>query len=142
MPATIDITDVPSVDRADIECVMQHLIATGRGLAIIRGLSREEWDEIDTLIWSHAWSPARRLAVSLRFRSLIAAFAARRLKSLLLQSGFAVLVASVHVAAHLRFNARFGFAPQSLLSAVGALVEARVTATADRLQAQDFAAAA
>lgn len=128
--APIDITDVPAVSGADLERLMRHLIGTGRGLALVKGLSDDEWSEIDDLIWSYDWAPARRVAVALRLRALVAAFTARRLKALLMQRGFAVLGAAMAAAAGQRLNVRFGFTVQTLLSDMSAaLTKESVIAT-------------
>lgn len=112
MPISTNLSDVPPVNPADLGLPMQYLIATGRGLAMLRGISKAELAEVDEALWSElAADPEQRLAVLMRFRCLIGVFAAPRLAHLLLHNGFAVIAPAVHVAARMRLNARRGFSP-------------------------------
>lgn len=118
MSATIDLTDVPEAAAADLDYILRSLIANGQGLVLLKGLSQDEWKIVDELIWTAGWSAERRLTATLRFRSLVAAFGARRLQNRLLYGGLAVMRAGVRAAAYLRLNARRGFTPQSMLAGI------------------------
>ena len=79
---------------ADLDFVIQLLIERGQGLALIRGLREAEIREIEDRIWAEFDSSNdARLAVALRFRALLSVFASRRLKALLLERGYRLLMA-------------------------------------------------
>jgi hypothetical protein len=109
----IDFTDLPRVSAEELGLPMRTLIASGRGLTFLRGLSEEELRDIDEIIWNRLGSddPIRRLAVVLRFRGLIDVFSAPRLRDLFLHQGYRLIGHAVKVAATLRFNAERGFNP-------------------------------
>jgi hypothetical protein len=91
---------------------MQHMIATGRGLAMLRGIGKDELREVDAVVAAKlGHDPAERLAVLVRFRCLIEVFRARRLADLLLNNGYNLIAPAVHVAARQRLNADRGFNP-------------------------------
>jgi hypothetical protein len=95
------------------------LIAKGQALALLKGLSESEIRELENDIWSEFDGSAEiRLAVALRFRALVDAFATRRLKDILLARGFKVIAAAIADASRQRLNVRFGFSAQKLLLAI------------------------
>ena len=107
---TMNLSDVPLVDPQDLALPMQLMIDTGRGLVMLRGLSKEELREVDHALWDAlSDDPVQRLAVLMRFRCLIRVFRARRLADLLLSNGHALIAPAVHVAARMRLNADLGF---------------------------------
>ncbi len=104
------LSDVPLVDPQALALPMQYMIDTGRGLAMLRGISKEELRQVDHALWERLGAdPAQRLAVLVRFRCLIRVFGARRLANLLLENGFNLIAPAVHVAARMRLNADVGF---------------------------------
>ncbi|MGE0850405.1 MAG: hypothetical protein AB7O44_12395 [Hyphomicrobiaceae bacterium] len=112
MLQTPNLTDVALVDPQNLAVAMQHMIATGRGLAMLRGIGKDELREVDTVVAAKlAHDPAERLAVLVRFRCLIEVFRARRLADLLLNTGYNLIAPAVHVAARQRLNADRGFNP-------------------------------
>ena len=122
---TVNLSDVPLVNPADLARPMQYMLDTGRGLAMLRGITAAELREVDHALWDEL-DPAQRVAVLVRFRSLVKVFAARRLADLLLHTGYNVIAPAVHVAARMRLNTDRGFNPvkferalQDLLSQLG-----------------------
>lgn len=110
MRPDLDLTDVALVSSLDMAVPMNHLIAAGRGLALLDGLSAEEMRAVDAEVWNHFDCPAaQRVAVLLRFRSLVQVFESQRLKLMFLNTGFNMLAPALHVAATLRLNADRGF---------------------------------
>jgi hypothetical protein len=105
---TLNVSDVPLVNPAELMRPMQYLIETGRGLAMLRGISPAELREIDHALWSKL-DPRERVAVLVRFRCLIRVFATRRLADLLLHTGHTLIAPAVHAAASMRLNADYGF---------------------------------
>ena len=122
---TVNLSDVALVNPAELLRPMQYMIDSGRGLAMLRGISPAELREIDHALWSDL-DPAQRVAVLVRFRCLIRVFGARRLADLLLHTGHNLIAPAVHVAARMRLNADYGFnavkferALQDLLAQLG-----------------------
>jgi L-alanine-DL-glutamate epimerase-like enolase superfamily enzyme len=124
---TVNLSDVPLVNPADLARPMQYMIDTGRGLAMLRGISKTELREVDHALWDALGNdPIERLAVLVRFRCLIKVFGARRLRDLLMHTGHNLIAPAVHVAARMRLNADYGFnavkferALQDLLAQLG-----------------------
>jgi hypothetical protein len=107
---TVNLSDVPLVDPQVLALPMQYMIDTGRGLAMLRGVSKDELREVDHALWDVLGSdPVQRLAVLMRFRCLIRAFGSRRLADMLLNNGFNLIAPAVHVAARMRLNSDLGF---------------------------------
>ena len=122
----VDATDVQPVDASDLMLPMQHLIAEGRGLALLYGLAEDDFRRVETMLWRHyADQPHLRLAVALRFRALIDVFGARRLKELFLKRGFKLIAAAIDVAATQRLNAHFGFKTQCFVLALDTAAKPR-----------------
>jgi L-alanine-DL-glutamate epimerase-like enolase superfamily enzyme len=108
----INLSDVPLVDPQDLALAMQYMIDAGRGLAMLRGVSKEDLREVDHALWDAlADDPVQRLAVLMRFRCLVRVFGARRLADLLLNTGHNLIAPAVQVAARMRLNADLGFNP-------------------------------
>jgi len=105
-------TDVRLVEPENLARAMQYMVSTGRGLAMLRGITEAELREVDRALWdSLADDPAERVAVLVRFRCLIKAFATRRLANLLMHTGYRLIGPAVQVAARMRLNADLGFNP-------------------------------
>lgn len=112
MRPDLDLTDVALVSSFDMAVPMTHLIDAGRGLALLDGLSAEEMRAVDAAVWDRfSCPPAERVAVLLRFRSLVQVFASQRMKLMFLNTGFNMLAPALHVAANMRLNAERGFNP-------------------------------
>ena len=123
----VNLSDVPLVNPAELARPMQYMIDTGRGLAMLRGISQAELREVDHALWADlGGDPVQRVAVLVRFRCLIQVFGARRLADLLMHNGHNLIAPAVHVAARMRLNADRGFnavkferALQDLLAQLG-----------------------
>src|ERR1700746_1062731 len=103
---TVNLSDVPLVNPADLARPMQYMVDTGRGLAMLRGISKAELREVDHALWDRLGrDPVERLAVLVRFRCLIKVFGARRLRDLLMHTGHNLIAPAVQVAARMRLQA-------------------------------------
>jgi hypothetical protein len=132
---TLDLSDVAMVDPRNLALAMQHLIDTGRGLAMLRGVSREELREVDAaLAGTLRDEPMQRLIVLIRLRCLTEVFRARRLSDLFLRTGFNLIAPAVEIAARMRLNADRGFNPVKFERALVALM-AKIAA-GDRFAAE------
>jgi hypothetical protein len=117
----VNLADVPKVDASELDMPMRMLIEKGQGLALLKGLSEREIRELEDDIWADfEGSDEARVAVALRFRALLDVFTARRLKGLLVDRGFKLIVAAIKEASELPLNMRFGFNAQKLLMALDA----------------------
>lgn len=108
MSKTWDLSDVPTVTPEDLAMPMRLLIDAGRGLVLLKGLSDEDLRTITPAIWQRL-DAARASAVLTRFRCLVDAFSARRLRQLFLDRGHALIDPAIRYAAAARLNARWGF---------------------------------
>jgi len=118
---TLNFTDVNLVNPRTLALAMKYMVDTGRGLAMLRGISEAELREIDHALWDALGdNPAERTATLIRFRCLIKVFGARRLRELLLHTGYNLIAPAVQVAARMRLNADLGF---NLIKFERALVE-------------------
>ncbi|MET0409237.1 MAG: hypothetical protein ABW006_12805 [Hyphomicrobium sp.] len=116
MTSTLNLADVPTVEASDLDFVIQMLVESGQGLALLRGLTEHEIREIEGRIWGEFEGPSQsRLALALRFRALLNVFESRRLKALFLERGFRLLAAIAQQAAARPLNVRFGFNSQRML---------------------------
>lgn len=112
MRPDLDLTDVAIVSSLDMAVPMNHLIDAGRGLVLLDGMSAEDMRAVDAAVWDKlACDAAQRVAVLLRFRSLVQVFASQRMKLMFLHTGFNMLAPALHVAATMRLNAERGFNP-------------------------------
>jgi hypothetical protein len=117
----LNLSDVTLVDPKTLALAMQHMLGTGRGLAMLRGISEVELREVDGALWDAMGdNPAGRVAALVRFRCLIKMFSSRRLRELLMRTGYNLIDPAVQVAARMRLNADLGF---NLLEFERALVE-------------------
>ncbi len=110
MPAIVDTSDVPYVAPEALTLPMRYLVESGRGLALLNGLSKGDLRDVDTAVWDDL-APEHRVAVLLRLRSLIRVFEGRPLASLFLRHGHALIAPAVYVAARSRLNTKWGFNP-------------------------------
>jgi len=132
MTIALNLADVPKVAAAELALPMRLLVEKGQGLALLKGLTEREIRDLEIDIWKEFdGSDEARLAMTLRFRALLATFDSRRLKALFLDRGFKLIAAAVKEAAEQPLNHRFGFNAQKLLLALDqatrspAAVEAR-----------------
>lgn len=119
MSLLIDLHDVPEVAASDLMRVMQKLIASEHGLILLKGLNEESRSALEDAIWAtFSDQPQTRLALLLRFESVIEIFSHRRLKDLFTSHGLALLTPAFEVASQQRLNKTWGFNPQKFLMAV------------------------
>ncbi len=119
MTYAIDSSDVPAVGMHDLYAPMRRLIAEGRGLALLNGLSEADIRSAEHHIWADfADQPEIRVAIALRFRALLDVFSRRRLKQEFLEQGFKLIARAVAEASTQRLNTRFGFKAQHFVSAL------------------------
>ena len=117
----LNLSDVARVNPKTLALAMQYMVDTGRGLAMLRGISEVELREVDGALWDAMGdNPAERVAALVRFRCLIKVFSSRRLRELLMRTGYNLIAPAVQVAARMRLIANLGF---NLLEFERALVE-------------------
>jgi hypothetical protein len=105
------------------------MIAAGRGLVLLRGISDPELRAVEHAVWDRLdGSSSDKVATLLRFRCLVGVFSASRLQRLFLQRGLALLGPAMEVAAEMRLNVQWGFNPVKFLRAL----EAKLGETDDR----------
>ncbi len=122
--AQFDAADVPRVSPEALKVAFRCLIENGRGLALLNGLEEGQIRDVEDALWStFPNEPETRLAAALRFRALLSAFGAKRLKDLILLTGFRSIEAAVEEAAKQRLNARFGFRQQHFVAALSRLTQ-------------------
>jgi hypothetical protein len=116
MTLQIDSSDVPPVSVSELYAPMRRLIANGRGLALLNGMTEAEIRDVESAIWSDfADQPHLRIAIALRFRALLDVFARRRLKQAFLEQGFKSIARAVAEASSQRLNVRYGFCAQKFV---------------------------
>ena len=121
MNATFDRCDVPAVSQDSLALPMQAMIAAGRGLVLLRGISDGELREVENAVWDKLEGPSsQKVATLLRFRALVGVFAGSRLQQLFLQRGLALVGPAMQVAAEMRLNVQWGFNPVKFLRALEA----------------------
>ena len=117
MAITWDPTDVPAVAAEDLAAPMRRLIAEGRGLVFLRGLTAEDAKIVeDCLRQRLGKEPSVELAALMRFRALVNVFASRRLAELILERGYEVIAPALQSAAQMRLSLKWGFNPQEVPS--------------------------
>ena len=117
----LNLSDVARVNPKTLALAMQYMVDTGRGLAMLRGISEAELREVEGALWDAMGdNPAERVATLVRFRCLIKVFSSRRLRELLMRTGYNLIDPAVQVAARMRLNADLGF---NLIKFERALVE-------------------
>lgn len=125
MAITWDPSDVPAVAADDLAAPMRRLIAEGRGLVLLRGLSAEDTAVVaGSLAQRLGKEPPIELAALVRFKALVDVFASRRLKEILLERGHEAMAPALKVAAALRLNLKWGFNPQKFARALNDLLDA------------------
>jgi len=133
MAMPLEMTDVPTVAAADLAGAMRALIEAGRGAVLLRGLAEEDLDLVQAeLKRRFANEPHKALAAFIRFRHMVEVFAARRLKSAVLDRGFAIIAPAIAIASSLRLNAERGFNPQKFTMALSDAFATNVVALEPR----------
>ena len=114
-------TQINTLNLSDVALVEPRNL--GRGLAMLRGITKAELREVDHALWDALGNdPIERLAVLVRFRCLIKVFGARRLHDLLMHTGHNLIAPAVQVAARMRLNADMGFNPVKFERALAELL--------------------
>lgn len=112
MTQQLDMTDVPVVPAAELALAMQHMIDSGKGLVLLRGLAAPDMRTLEAAIWDRLeGSIAQRRAVLVRFQCLADVFGARCLHDLMLRRGFPLMSLALKAAATMRLNVKRGFSP-------------------------------
>ena len=123
MPNAVDLADVPFVAPEALALPMRRLVDSGRGLALLKGLSERDLRQVDQAVWDDLdHDPAHRVAVLLRLRCLIRVFEARRLAGLFQHQGHSLIAPAVYVAARMRLNTKWGFNPMKFERALKGLL--------------------
>jgi hypothetical protein len=100
---------------------MQAMIAAGRGLVLLRGISDAELRGVEQAVWDKIeGASSEKVATLLRFRAMVGVFAVARLQQLFLRRGLALLGPAMQVAAEMRLNVQWGFNPTKFLRALEA----------------------
>jgi hypothetical protein len=121
MNATFDRCDVPPVSPASLALPMQAMIAAGRGLVLLRGISEGELRDVEHTVWNRLeGTSSEKVATLLRFRAMVGVFAVARLQQLFLRRGLALLGPAMQVAAEMRLNVQWGFNSTKFLRALEA----------------------
>ncbi len=136
MTMSWDLSDVPAVESTDLAALMRTLIENGRGLVLLRGLEEEDLSAVQAEVQRRFHGqPQKALAVFVRFRQLVEVFGARRIKSLMLDRGHALMAPAIAIAASLRLNANRGFNPQRFVLSLHDALNANVVAMEPRAEA-------
>ncbi|MDX2258854.1 MAG: hypothetical protein NW205_08055 [Hyphomicrobiaceae bacterium] len=127
-PATtasdFDVADVPGVSAADMAVAIAAMVRSGQSNVLFQPRGKAAREAIEAGFWSSFRGPtAAGVATLLRFWALVDAFAHSRLKSRLMNEGFALLGPAGAVAAGQRLNATWGFAPQRLMWALADAID-------------------
>ena len=124
MSAILDRCDVPQVCAESLTLPMQAMIAAGRGLVLLRGISDPELRTVEHAVWDQLdGTSSDKVATLLRFRCLVGVFATSRLQQLFLRRGLALMGPAIEVAAEMRLNVQWGFNPVKFQRALEAKLE-------------------
>jgi hypothetical protein len=119
MAVPIDYTDLPRVSPESLMVAMRELVATGRGLAPLRGIAAGELRAFENAIWRKLeGTRPEKVSTLLRLRCVIGVFAAARLQRLFLHRGLALMQPAMEVAARMRLNVHWGFSPTKFVHAL------------------------
>jgi hypothetical protein len=117
MTFAFDLTDLPKAAPATLALAMRVLVAEGRALILLHGATPDDRARIEARFWqSFEGTTEDGVVALLRLWSLVDVFKARRLQSLLLDRGYALLADAARIAAESRINLSWGFNPQRMLS--------------------------
>ena len=115
----IDPTDVMTVQRRDLDHALHILIDEGHALVLFHGADDAIRRAFETAFWRTFKGPDRLgSATLLRFWALVDALQHKRLNTMFLDRGFAMIDHLVAGASVQRLNVCWGFNPQRIVSAV------------------------
>jgi hypothetical protein len=119
MARAFDPTDVLQVAADEMMTALSAVVESGRVMVLFEGAEKIDREQVEAAFWEvFEGETARGGMVLLRLWSLVDALQSRRLNRLLLARGFDFLEAAFSVAAELRLNVDWGFAPQRLIWAI------------------------
>lgn len=122
----LDCSDVPLVGARELALTLKML--SGRTLLIPETLTDLDLRQVEHAFWQISRrSRQRKVAVLLRFRSLVAACQYRRVSALLSSHGQHGIVLALEVAAKMRLNAKWGFNPHKLARAINEALDGDVS---------------
>jgi hypothetical protein len=125
----LDQTDVMTVTAGDLDHALRVLVDEGHALALFNGADENVRAELEAAFWRSFKGPARHgHATMLRFMALLDVLASRRLNTMFLDRGFAMIDHLAVACAKERLNLKWGFNPQRVVMAV--LVSERAAADA------------
>ena len=115
----LDPTDIPVVPAGALQAIVDLIVDRGEALVLFRGAPPATRNAIEQAFWQD-YSGERMSgdAALVRFWHLVDAMAARRLKSLFLERGYAAIAPLAACAATSRLNIHWGFKPQHLVAAL------------------------
>jgi hypothetical protein len=119
----VDTSDVPRVGARELALALKML--SGRDLRIPSVmLSDDDLRRVEQAFWQISRrGRQRKVAVLLRFRSLVEACQSRRLSELIARHGQDAIVKTLEIAASMRLNVKWGFNPHKLARAVSEALE-------------------
>ncbi len=127
---SVDTSDVPLVATRELVLALK-MLTSGRGLSMPSALSDLDLRQVEQLFWQVSRrSRQRKVAVLLRFRSLVIACQTRRIRALLTTHGQDAVLQALEAAAKMRLNAKWGFNPVKLARAVSEALETNQTVAA------------
>lgn len=110
----IDASDVPEVGARELALALK-MLSSGKGLMTPPALSDIDLRRVEQAFWEVSRrSRHRKVAVLLRFRSLVAAFETRRIAELVASHGEEAVIQAIAAAAKMRLNVKWGFNPHKL----------------------------
>jgi hypothetical protein len=121
--AALDTSDVPRVGARELALALKML--SGRGLLFPSvSLSDDDLRRVEQAFWQISRrGRQRKVAVLLRFRSLMEACQSRRINDLIARHGQEAVVKTLEIAAGMRLNVKWGFNPHKLARAVSEALE-------------------
>ena len=125
----IDPADVMRVQHRDLDHALRVLIDEGHAFVVFHGADEAIRNEIGAAFWRSFRGPVRLgSATLLRFWALVDVLAHKRLNTMFLDRGFAMIDHLVAAGAGQRLNVHWGFNPQRMVSAVMASERAALDA--------------
>jgi hypothetical protein len=119
MTSVVDTSDVPTVAVRELALALKLLSASKAILLPIGSSSETEIRRVEQAFWQFSKRDRqRKVAVLLRFRCLLEACEAPRLKALLTAYGEHAAMQALAAAATMRLNAKWGFNPHKIARAV------------------------
>lgn len=115
----LDASDVPRVGARELALALK-ILSAGNGLLLPSvTLSDNDLRRVEQDFWQISpRARVRKVAVLLRFRSLLAACQSRHVNDLIARHGQAAVVLALEAAANMRLNAKWGFNPVKMARAM------------------------